>query len=259
MILAIDVGNSNIVLGGYNGGGKARFLARMATDRVLEADQYAVQLRGILELYHVSGEAIDGIVMASVVPALTPVLLKALRHFTPVTPHLFCLQDACGVQVTIDNPKELGLDILASAVAVRHTRPLPAVIIDMGTATKITALDAEGRLPGVAIAPGLYVSLEALVGRASSLGSIPLEAPAAAIGRNTPESMKSGVVLGAAAMLDGMLDRFTQEMGGLATVVATGGAAGVVVPHCRHQVELAETLLLDGLYRAYLCRAEAVK
>jgi type III pantothenate kinase len=253
---ARDVGTSTLVLGGYVAD-TLRVLSRISVDLNLEADQYAIQLRGILGLYGVSRETIDDIIMASVVPALTPVLLRALGHFTPVKPHLFSLGDADSVRVVIDNPAELGCDILASAVAVRHTRPLPAVIIDMGTATKITALDADGQLLGVSIAPGLYVSLDALVQKASALRGIPLDAPAAAIGRNTPESMKSGVVLGSAAMLDGMIDRFAAEMGGLGSVVATGGAAEAVVSHCRHPVEFCDTLILDGLRITAAARASA--
>lgn len=246
MLLAFDVGNSNIVMGGYCGD-TLRFLTRFSTDHNLEADQYAIQLRGILQLYDVAAENISTIMVASVVPEITPVLVRALRHFTAVTPRLFTLNDADGVTVDIDNPAELGTDILAAAVAVRHTRPLPAVIIDMGTATKITALNAQGHLLGVAISPGLFVSLDALVQKASALRGIPLDAPATAIGRNTPDSMKSGIVLGGAAMLDGMIDRFAEEMGGIASVVATGGAAQVVVEQCRHSVEFSDTLVLDGL------------
>ncbi|MGD9560042.1 MAG: type III pantothenate kinase [Oscillospiraceae bacterium] len=253
MVLCIDIGNSNIVLGGYKGD-EACFLARMTTNRVMEADQYAVYLKGMLEMYDALDEGIEGVMMASVVPALTPVLVHALKHFSPAPPHLLSLADAGDVHVAIDNPRELGMDILASAISVRHTRPLPAVIIDMGTATKLTALDADGRVPGVAIAPGLFVSLEALLRQASLLQGISLDAPSSAIGSNTADSMRSGVVLGSAAMLDGLIDRFAQEMGGLETVVATGGAAQIVIPHCRRDIEISDTLLLDGLMAVYRAR-----
>ena len=250
MVLALDIGNSNLVLGGYDQG-KIRFVARTATERKYEADQYAVELSGILQLYGVGTDAIEGVVLSSVVPSLTGVLLRAFRHFTDKEVMRLSLCHAGSVKVGIDNPAELGMDILASAIAVQSSRPLPAAIIDMGTATKLTALDASGVLRGVAIAPGLYVSLDALLSNASLLSGIPLEAPASVIGRNTPESLKSGVVLGSAAMLDGLLDRFAAEMGSLKTVVATGGGASVVIPHCRHEIELCDTLLLDGLFKAY--------
>ena len=256
MILTIDIGNTNIVLGGYRAGSLA-FMARMTTDPLLEADQYAVEISGILQLYQVSGQEIEGIALSSVVPTLTKVMLEALRHFTKVDPMLLTLADAGNMQICIDNPAELGMDLLASALGVRDSYPLPAVIVDMGTATKLTALDKNGNLQGVSIAPGLFVSLRALVQNASLLGSIALEAPANAIGRNSPESMKSGMVLGTACMVDGLLDLFEKELGGLASVVATGGAVTPLLPCCRHRLQYVPTLILDGLYKAYLARYPA--
>lgn len=250
MILAIDIGNSNIVLGGYEND-KIGFTARAATNTRLEADQFAVELAGIFSLYQVESRCIEGVVISSVVPSFTPILLQSLAHFTKVRPLLLSLAHAGGVRVDIENPKELGMDILGTAIAVQCSRPLPAVVIDMGTATKLTALDASGVLRGVSIAPGLFVSLEALVHSASLLAGIPLEAPASVIGRTSAESMKSGVVLGTAAMLDGLLARFAAELGPLRSIVATGGAAPVVVPHCQADIEICPTLLLDGLYHIY--------
>lgn len=246
MFLAIDVGNTNIVLGCY-AGGALRFSARLATSRHMEADQYAAQLQAIFHLHGLRSDKFERVVMSSVVPPLNHVLTRALAFFSPSPPHILSLADAGEVTVDIDNPAELGMDLLAAAIAVCHSRPLPAVIVDMGTATKLTAIGAGGRLLGVAIAPGLYLSLEALISGASLLQGLPLDAPPAAIGRNSPDSIRSGVVLGAAAMLDGLIDRFAEEMGGLACVVATGGAAPVVLPHCRHKMEMCETLVLDGL------------
>lgn len=250
MILAIDIGNTNIVLGGFRGG-PVKFLARMTTDRHMEADQYAVQLQGIFELYDVDKVTIEGIVLSSVVPGVTEVMLRALRHFTPVQPVLLNLQLASPLTVDIENPAELGMDLLASAIAVQAGYPLPAVIIDMGTATKLIAIDSDSKLRGVSIAPGLYVSLEALVGNASLLRGIALSAPPAAIGRNSTQSMQSGIVLGNACMIDGLIDKIAEEMGGLQSIVATGGAAPVVIPHCRHNIKFVDTLILDGLLLAY--------
>lgn len=250
MILAIDVGNSNTVLGGYQNG-DIRFLARTSTSRQMEADQYAIELRGILELYKVEMESIAGVVISSVVPSVTPLLVQALTHFTKAAPLVLSLADAEDMHIDIENPGELGMDIVASALAVRHSYPLPAAIIDMGTATKISALDANGTLRGVSIAPGVFVSLEALVGGTSLLKGISLDAPPAAIGRNTVQSMQSGLLLGTASMLDGLLDLFSKELGGLKTIVATGGAAPPIISHCRHSIQFTDTLLLDGLYAAY--------
>lgn len=246
MLLAMDIGNSNIVLGVYREK-ELRFLSRLATDTFMEADQYAVQLLGIIQLYGLCPGDITQVVVSSVVPPLTPVIFKALAHITPATPHLFSKEDSCGVNIAINNPAELGVDILASAVTVLHTRPLPAIIIDMGTATKITAVDKDGNLLGVAISPGLTVSTEALVTRASALRGVAMDSPARAIGRTTIESMKSGVLYGTAAMLDGMIDRFKEELGEVPTLIATGGSAASVVCHCRHKIEVSDTLLLEGL------------
>lgn len=250
MVLVVDIGNSNIVMGGYSSH-QLCFCARLATSHQMEADQYAIQLRGILSLYHQQDTPIDGIMISSVVPRLTSRIISALSHFTDAAPLLLNYKNTCGIEIEIENPAELGMDILASAIAVKHSFPLPAVIIDMGTATKLTAIDKNGRLLGVAIAPGLFVSLDALIKGTSLLQGIPLEAPRSAIGKNTADSMKSGIVLGTAAMLDGMIDRFEETTGPIQTVIATGGAAPIIVPNCRHSIQFSETLLLEGLYHAY--------
>lgn len=248
MLLCVDVGNSNIVLGGYFKG-QLRFVSRVATDVHMEADQYAVLIRNILSLYAVR-ETVAKAAITSVVPGLTQVVCRALSHFLKAKPLVLGTRHAksLGINIEIENPKELGTDILASAIAVRHTQKLPAVIVDMGTATKLCALNANGALLGVSICPGLYVSMQALVKRASALKGVPLNAPAFAIGKNTAESMKSGVIFGSADMLDGLVDRFEKEMGGLCSVVATGGAAGLISPHCRHKITVKDTLVLDGLH-----------
>ncbi len=250
MVLAIDIGNSNIVLGGFRQGDIC-FTARLATNVKLEADQVAVQLAGIFSLYRIEATCIDGLIISSVVPAFTPILKQALSHFTSIPPFILSLQHAGDVHVDIENPTELGMDILATAIAVRHTRTLPCIIIDMGTATKLTAIDKNGILRGVSIAPGLFVSLDALLAHASLLRGISLSAPQNAIGRNSTESIQSGVVLGTAAMLDGLLENFERELGSISSIVATGGAASLVVPHCKAEIEYCEHLLLNGLYLAH--------
>lgn len=253
MILAVDIGNTNITLGGYEQG-KLGFSTRLATDLKLEPDQYALQLQGILSLYRVAPGAIEGIVLSSVVPQVTDTVAVALSRFAAVEPLCLSQQLPTGVEVCIDSPAELGNDLLAGAVAALRY-PLPAVVLDLGTATKLTAVDETGRVQGVSILPGVFLSLEALVSGASQLGGLALGAPGRAIGKNTAESMRSGVILGTASLLDGMLDRFEAELGPVKTVLATGGAAGLIVPSCRRKIVLAPTLLLDGLYDVY-CRAK---
>ena len=251
MVLAVDIGNSNIVLGGYENGSLA-FSTRFATDRKLEADQFAVEIRGLLHLYEVDKSLVTDVVISSVVPGITSLIAGALRHIVPVN-MLFLKNDtASGVKIDIDNPAELGADILASAISAKNRYEMPCVIIDMGTATTMTAMDKNGTIQGVAIMPGVYIAQDALKMHTSQLHGISLEAPAKAIGRNTADSMKSGAVFGNAAMLDGMIDRFAEELGEVKTIVATGGAARKVVACCRHNVRYEPDLLLDGLYQYYL-------
>ena len=255
MVLTIDIGNTNIVLGGYENGALG-FCTRISTDKSLEADQYALELSGILNLYKVAGENIEGAIISSVVPQITDTVARALRMFSGVEPLKLTQELPTGVGVNIDTPSELGADLLAGAIAAKALYPLPAIVIDMGTATKITAVDEQGTVQGVSIMPGVFISLDALVNGTSLLKGIATNAPVRAIGKNTVESMQSGVVFGAASMLDGMVERFEAELGPAKTLVATGGAAGIVVPHCRHSVQYVPTLILDGLYAVY-CRTHA--
>ena len=250
MILTVDIGNTNIVLGGYENDALT-FSTRISTDQSLEADQYALELSGILRLYKVSAERSEGAILSSVVPQITDTVARALRLFAGVEPLRLTQSLPTGVTVQIDNPAELGADLLAGAIAAKAAYPLPAIVIEMGTATKRTAVDAGGAVQGVSIMPGLFISLNALVSGASQLGGIATEAPRRALGKNTVESMQSGVVFGAAGMLDGMIERFEAELGPVKTIVATGGAAGCVVPHCKRAVTHVPTLILDGLYEVY--------
>lgn len=251
MILAIDIGNTNIVMGGYEKGALT-FFTRLSTDRHLEVDQYALQIDGILALYDVAPAQLTGAIISSVVAQITDTVAAALHTLAGITPLLLSQALPTGVTVKIDSPAELGSDLLAGAIGAKVDYPLPAVIIDLGTATKITAVDKNGAVLGCSISPGVFVGLNALTGTASSLAGIAVKAPAHAIGTNTTQSMQSGVVFGAAAMLDGMLDRFAAEMGKPASILATGGAAACITPHCRHTVTLAPTLLLNGLYAVYM-------
>ncbi len=250
MVLAIDVGNTNVVLGGYEGK-RLCFCTRLATDKSMEAAQYALELSGILRLYGVEQAGIEGAILSSVVPQITDHVIGALRLFAGIEPLVLTGALPTGVRVNIDTPSELGADLLAGAIAAKELYPLPVIIIDMGTATKLTAVDADGVVQGVSIMPGLFISLDALISGASQLRGIATSAPARAIGKNTVESMQSGVVFGAAAMIDGMIERFKAELGPVKTLVATGGAAGVVVPSCGHRITLAPTLILDGLIAVY--------
>ena len=249
LILAVDVGNTNIVLGGYEADALV-FSTRIATDRSLEADQYALEFRGLFSLYGILPMHVEGAILSSVVPQLTAKVASALETAAGVSPLLLTQRLNTGVEIHIDRPAELGSDLLAGAVGAAGYA-LPAIVLDMGTATKIVGVDANGAVLGCSISPGVFISLNALTGTASQLGGIAIQAPQCAIGRNTTESMQSGVVFAAADMLDGMIDRFAAEMGQPAVILATGGAAACIVPACRHSIRLAPTLVLEWLLALY--------
>jgi type III pantothenate kinase len=250
MIICIDVGNTNIVIGGYEGE-RSVFQSRIATDLSLTGDQYAVALDGALRLNSAAARAFTGGVVSSVVPALTELLAAAAKRVTGVAPMIVGPGTHTGLELRIDNPGELGGDLKAAAVAAKSKYPLPCIIIDMGTATTFTALAADGAFLGGAIVPGLKVSVESLVSRTSMLVGIPLSAPQTAIGSNTVDCMKSGAVLGAAAMVDGMCARIAAELGQKPCIVATGGLAHIVVPRCEAEISLDENLVMDGLRTIY--------
>ena len=250
MILCLDVGNTNIVVGCYEGQ-KQLFQSRLFTNTSLTSDQYAVQLEGILRLNGADISAFDGAAISSVVPPLTTALSAAIEQVIGVVPMAIVSDTKTGLDVKLDKPDELASDLKATAVAALVKYQLPCVIIDMGTATTMTVLDKDGSFLGGAIIPGLRVSLESLVSRTSLLVGIALDSPNHTIGRNTIDSMKSGTVIASAAMLDGMCSRMAQELGQTPSVVATGGLAKTVVPHCKTDIILDENLLMDGILLIY--------
>lgn len=250
MIFCIDIGNTNIVLGCYDGD-KLPLFSRISTDRSRMSDQYAVEIKDILTLYSITPADIDGAIVSSVVPSLTVPVAAAVKRAVGVEPLILKRSLYRDLDIKLDNPKEIGADLVAAAVAAKEKYPLPCIIIDMGTATTITALDKNGAFLGGAILPGVRVATDALISRTSTLVGISLEAPEAAIGRSTVDSMKSGAVFGTASMLDGMCERIAKELGGKATVVATGGLAAVIEPHCKTDIILDDMLLLEGLKLIY--------
>ncbi len=250
MLLAIDVGNTNTTLGIFDGEA-LRSTARLASDMHRTGDQYAIELRDVLALNGLDSALVTDAIICSVVPPLSDALQRAVQKLCGVTPLVLGPGVRTGLNIKIDNPAQLGADLAAGAVGALARYPLPCIVIDLGTASTISVLDAQGRFLGGVIAAGINLTLEALVGNTAQLPSVRIEAPPAAIGRNSVDSMKSGIVLGSASMLDGMIDRIEEELGQSAAVVATGGLAGTVVPHCRRKIEINDTLLLDGLRLIY--------
>ena len=250
MILTVDIGNTNINLGLFDGE-QIAMRARLATQRDTTDDQYAVLLRTLLSMHDVSLEAVEGCVIGSVVPELTAALVEAVRTLTGKAPLVLSPGVRTGLNIRIDDPAQLGADLAAGAVGAVHRHPLPAFVVDLGTATKIYAVDENLSFRGGMIAPGIQVSVKALTSVSSLLPAIPLEAPKRACGTNSVESMQSGVILGTAAMIDGLLDRFSEELGTPKSIVATGGLSKYIYPVCRHKIEPDADLILQGLKVIY--------
>ncbi|MBQ4565433.1 MAG: type III pantothenate kinase [Oscillospiraceae bacterium] len=250
MILAIDIGNTNIVLGCLEDS-KILFEARMATDLVKTSDQYCAELKTMLSLFEVETEKIEGCIISSVVPPVLNSFRTAIRKLTGKQPLVVGPGIKTGLNIRMDNPTEVGADLIVAAVAAIEQYGKPLLLVDMGTATTITAVDNKGSFIGGCICPGLKISMEALTGRTAQLPGISLDAPQRAIGKNTRDCMRSGIMLGAAAMLDGLLDRMEAELGMEATIVATGGIAKFVLPLCRRKMVYDGSLMLKGLDLLY--------
>jgi len=250
MLLAIDVGNTNIVIGCVEGD-DIRFSARFATDKDRTEDEYALMLMSLFQIHKVKPEEIDGGIISSVVPELKNVLQKAVKLVTGVTSLIVTLGLDTGLEVAVDAPHTLGTDLVVDAVAAIAKYPTPIVIFDMGTATTVSVIDKEGVYRGGMIMPGLRLSVDALSTRTSQLPRISLDEPEQLIGTNTINCMKAGAVYGTAAMLDGLVDRLEEELGQTPTVIATGGLIGDIVPHCRRKMIYDKDLMILGLQILY--------
>ncbi|MCD8055062.1 MAG: type III pantothenate kinase [Lachnospiraceae bacterium] len=250
MILAIDIGNTNIVVGAMRGD-TPLFVERLSTDSGKTDLEYAVSLRTVLDIHSLSTDGFEGCIIASVVPPVTGTVSLALEKLLGQAPMIVGPGLKTGLNIKIENPAQLGSDLVVDAVAGIAEYPLPLLIIDMGTATTISAVDRRGTYLGGVIIPGARVALDALSSHASQLPRISFEPPKKPIGTNTIECMKSGIVLGNASLLDGMLDRMEEELGEPATVIATGGLARFIIPYCRRKILYDDTLLLKGLNIIY--------
>lgn len=250
MILAIDMGNSNIVIGCIDNE-KTYFVERLSTDKSKTALEYAVGFKTVLELYGVDGASIEGAIISSVVPSLTNVLADAVSKIIGKTPMIVGPGVKTGLNIHMDNPRQVGSDLIVDAVAGLSEYGAPLIIIDMGTATTLSVVDKDKNYVGGQILPGLRLSMEALSSGAAQLFNVGLEAPRQVIGKNTSDCMKSGIVVGNAACIDGMIDRTIEELGYSARVIATGGLSKVVIPLCRHAITIDDTLLLKGLKIIY--------
>ena len=248
MILAIDAGNTNIVLGVFEDAEKLRMVSRIATNRAKTDDQYAVELRDILRLYGVAENQITGAILSCVVPPLTGALRRAVNKVLGIEPLVVAPGIRTGLRIQVDNANEVGSDIIVAAVAASAKYEGPCVIVDMGTVTKLIVLDPEHVLCGAVFIPGVRISAEALSEKTAQLPYVSLEAPPQVVGTGTSACIRSGIIYGHAAAIDGIIDRIEEQLGMKFTVVATGGHARAVYPHCRREIVFDGELLLDGLY-----------
>lgn len=247
MILAIDVGNTNAVIGCMDGK-KPVFTAHISTDRSKTVDEYGLLLQGIFHRNGIDPKTLEGGIVSSVVPMLRPVLRDAVELLTGKKPLLVGAGLKTGLNIKIDNPAQLGSDRVVDAVAACARYEKPVLIVDMGTSTTVSVVDRDNSFLGGMIIPGLRVAVDALSSRASQLPlNISLEAPEKMIGTNTLDCMRSGSLYGTAAMLDGIVNRVEKQLGQPVTAVATGGLGRLVVPLCRRPFHYDPDLLLQGL------------
>ena len=250
MILAIDVGNTNIVLGGIEDG-KQVFSARCASDRNKTEDEYALAIQGILSMHGVVPSEIEGGILSSVVPYLRTIIPRAIFLLTGKQIMVVGSGIKTGLNIRMDNPAALGSDLVVDAVAALSKYPTPIALFDMGTATTLSVIDKKGDYIGGMIIPGLRVSVDSLSAHAAQLPYINLTQPRTLIGTNTVECMQSGAIYGCAATMDGLIDRVEEELGEPVSAVLTGGMSRVVAPYCKRPFHVEPDLLITGLQILY--------
>ena len=254
MILAVDIGNSNIVLGGIQGNNIA-FEARLRTEPTKTSDEYCIDVKIILDVYGFKREDVEGAIISSVVPQVLNSIKTAIKKLTGKTALVVGPGLKTGLNIRVENPSQTGADLVVGSVAALREHKPPLIVVDMGTATTMTVLDESGALIGGCICPGVKISLDALTERTALLPGLQLDQPRKAIGRNTIDCMRSGIMMGNACMLDGMVQRMEEELGQKATVVITGGIAKYIAPLCKTPMIYDKDLLLKGL--AFLYRENA--
>ena len=250
VVLTIDIGNSNIALGGFEGD-ELSFVVRISTEIKKTADEYAAKILGVLAVNNVGKRSIKGAIISSVVPPLNSVMKKAVRTLWGIEPLIVGPGTKTGINIHCDMPSSVGADLICACVAAHGIYGSPSLIVDMGTATKMTVVNDKGAFVGVSIIPGVEMGLNSLAEDTAQLPKVELEAPRFIVGKNTVDSIRSGVIFGNAAMIDGMIDRINQEVGAELPVYATGGVAHLIIPHCKHRIKIDEYLILKGLNIIY--------
>lgn len=250
MILLIDIGNTNIVIGACEKQ-EILFHERISTNHTATSLEYIAMFRAAFDLHQIDAARITGGIVSSVVPSVTATVRTAAERY--IHHKMLTVEPGMktGLQIVIDNPAQLGSDLVVDAVAGIQSYPLPLIVIDMGTATTMSVINREKQYIGGVIIPGVVVSHDSLIGRTSQLPKVALEPPKRLVGGNTIDCVKSGLIYGNASMMDGMIDRIQEELGEKCHVVATGGLAKVIIPLCKHEIALDEDLLLKGLMLLY--------
>ena len=250
MILAVDIGNTNIVVGFLD---KTNIIAqgRIGTDRGKTEIDFLIQFKLMMQVYSINQDLIEGSILSSVVPEITKEVAKSLEFLLKKKPLIIGHGIKTGLNIKIDNQKTLGADRVCDAVCVIEEYKTPAIIVDMGTATTLSVVDNDNNHIGGMIIPGIKTSLDSLSMHASQLPFISLEAPKNLIGKNTVECMQSGLIYGSASMIDGLIDRVKKELGDEVSVIVTGGLGKLVVPYMTTNVTYDPNLLLKGLYYIY--------
>ena len=250
MILTIDIGNSNIVLGGVRDN-EIVFEARLRTEVTKTSDQYCVDLKILMEVYGVSNMDIEGTIIASVVPQVLNSMRTAIQKLTGKVPLVVGPGLKTGLNILLENPGQTGADLVVADVAALREHKPPLIVIDMGTATTMSVLDKNGAHIGGCIIPGVKISMDALTDKTALLPGLQLDQPKKAIGRNTIDAMRSGIMMGTACMLDGMVERMEAELGCKTTVIITGGIAKFIAPMCKTPMIYDKDLIIKGLAALY--------
>lgn len=251
MLLTIDVGNTNTVMGVFDDNEKLIFDIRIETNSSRMADEYKIMLINFLSLNDVKKDAVTGAIISSVVPPVTEQLKTALDSLFGIEPIVVGPGVKTGLNIRIDDPSQLGADLCCAGVAAKELYPLPCIIVDLGTASKVLAVSAKGEFLGGVIAVGVQMALDALSDNTAALPLIGMGKVEKAIGTNTVDCMRSGAIVGMASMVDGFIERFESEMGKAASIVATGGYSSLIIPYCKRKMTLDPEMLLKGLLIIY--------
>ena len=257
MLITIDIGNSYVSFGGYEEE-ELLFVSDIVTDSKKSEDQYAVEIENIMRLYKINTEKIDGGIISSVVPELTEVIKNAIKKLCGVDCLVVGPGVKSGINLNIENPAQLGADMVAEAVAVINKYPCPAIICDLGTVTVLAVIDKNKNFNGVIIAAGVGTTSEGFSKNTALLPHVSIEQPKKIIGKNTVSSVQSGLIHGTAAMIDGLILRIERELGEKTTIIATGKMTERIIPHCDRDILISDYLVFEGLRLIYLKNTEKI-